>query len=85
MNEWTLSEKLAGAGHRAVSLHRDCVLVSFEIFQCILGQGQGDPDPDPVQPLVLGLTMLPPPASSSSPVSLEEVRGLMSGKTRLQA
>ena len=26
-NEWTLSEKSAGAGHRAVSLHRGCVLV----------------------------------------------------------
>ena len=25
----TLSEKSAGAGHRAVSLHRDCVFVSF--------------------------------------------------------
>ena len=28
----TLSEKSAGAGHRAVSLHRDCVLVSFAPF-----------------------------------------------------
>ena len=27
MNEWTLSEKTAGADHRAVSLHRGCVLV----------------------------------------------------------
>ena len=27
----TLSEKSAGAGHRAVSLHRDCVLVYFDI------------------------------------------------------
>ena len=28
MNDrWTLSKKSAGAGHRAVSLHRDCVLV----------------------------------------------------------
>ena len=25
---WTLSKKPARAGHRAVSLHRDCVLVS---------------------------------------------------------
>ena len=27
MNEWNLSEKSAGAGHWAVSLHRGCVLV----------------------------------------------------------
>ena len=36
MNERTLSEKSAGAGHRAVSLHRDCVLVEVNTVICKL-------------------------------------------------
>ena len=39
----TLSEKSAGAGHRAVSLHRDCVLVcgTFHI-DCLLTENRSD-------------------------------------------